>query len=167
MTIGQSTSDFTQPVPKPSSKGGESGTHYPSFDGKPGVQCVANLYFQGLEATLLCQYDPAGSSATDFQMVDTNDAFKAGNMDRFEIGHNVAHLLRFPAEMDHNGNPFLGVRFRFNDSSTEILGKKLRTNQSQTKLTPDERSDLNSLFWCLRRTKPGGKRGFVALKEVK
>ena len=146
MTIGQSTSDSTQPVPKPSSGGSESGTHYPSFDDKPGVQCVANLYFQGLEATLLCLYNPAGSIASDFKIVDTNDAFKAGNMTRFEVGHNITHLLRSSVEMDHNGNPLLEVRFRFNKSSTEILGKKLGINQGQTKLTPDERSDLNTLF---------------------
>lgn len=147
---GQSIWDPTQLVPRSSSSGSRVGTQFPTVTDDPGVQCVAKLYFQGLEATLLCLYDLAGSNASNFRIVDTNDAFEKGNIIGLDIGHQVVHPLKDRMETDNNGNAYLGIRFHVKIPATRVLGKKLAMNEKQTKLTADEGAQLDVLPWFLR-----------------
>lgn len=125
------------------------GNQIPVAVTSPQIRCAANLYFRGLEASLLCEYDGATSTASNFRMVNGNDAWQRSNIEKFEIGHAVSWPLRDGPMEDGNGRKFLGVYFRIGSGGhlTELLGKKIGQNRKETVLTDSERRGLNLKCW--------------------
>lgn len=125
------------------------GNEIPVAVTSPRIRCAATLYFQGLEASLLCEYDGATSTASNFRMVYGNDAWQQSTIEKFEIGHAVSWPLRDGPTDDANGRKFLGVYFRIGSAGhlTELLGKKIGQNRLETVLTDSERKNLDLKSW--------------------
>ncbi len=72
----------------------------------PRIRCAAKLYFRGLEASMLCEYDGATSTVSNFNMVTRNNAWLRSSIASFEIGHDVGWPLRDGPTDDRNGTLF-------------------------------------------------------------
>jgi len=83
--------------------GGSSANQVSLAVASPRIRCATRLYFRGLEASLLCEYDGATFAFSNFQMVDANEAWQRSNIKNFKIGHAVGWPLRDGSKDDRNG----------------------------------------------------------------
>lgn len=96
----------SQPVPAgttPAVNAGTVANQSSSAITSPRIRCTATLYFRGLEASLLCEYDRATSTISNFQIVTGNDHWLRSNIQRFSIGHAVSWPLHNGSKEDRNG----------------------------------------------------------------
>ena len=111
------------------------------------IRCAAYLHYRGLDAILLCEYDEANSIASNFILVEGNEAFEESKGPRFKIGHLGLSMLRSHTNDDANGRKLLGVLFGYEGDRVELLGKKVAKSQTKTALREEEKSKLHYDTW--------------------
>ena len=110
----------------------------------PEPNRVAVFYFRGLEATLLCHYNEIDSKASDFRVVETNDAFESlkGHVDdRLDISHEGIGIFAESLK-DSNDNLFLAILYLFNGNRIQMVAKKVGKVRQETTLTARDKSIL-------------------------
>ena len=113
----------------------------------PEPNRIAVFYYRGLEATLLCHYNEIDSKASDFQVVETNDAFESfkGHInDRLDISHKGTGIFAGNVK-DSNDNLFLAILYLFNGNRIQMVAKKIGKRSAATYLTWRDKSLLGIL----------------------
>ena len=111
----------------------------------PEPNHTAVFYFRGLEATLICHYNELESTASDFQLIKTNEAFESfkGHVnDRLDISHQGTGIFEEPLK-DSNGRLFLAILFLFNGNRIQMVAKKVGKGRKDTMLTATDKDTLS------------------------